>query len=519
MLVENIGMTSYLDYGLGGYNGRDSIIKLDGIKLIRFFLDLREFAKVGEEVRFSPNYKWRHIDNFMAKIEALEIVPIFSLHGPIGEQKIQTGNAVKVNPIDDDLDWEVPENWFEYARVVKAFVAKYGKRVKYQDGNEVNFPKEWSKSLRTMTPKAYAARLYAFYFAAREVDSEVELITGSILDASADWFEEVMTHFKKFCEERGKEVPTDFSLSWHIYSREGSFQQERVTDDTGASYESVDVRSLGQAIDDVVVKWSLEGHYCTETGWSAHIDKSYYLERVQTEEDYNNFDNQVGYDYNKDRWNIFWYIFEDLGLRDRVAADPLRKVELFHEAINSMPDNYFLDKSANAVPIQEDMTQLDSQAEVTLRAALILGSLPNFKGITFWHCANNYDGGAFKNGGMSWKRDPGFEDWTTKPVYSLLTYFIQKYKGYDIVNYKQNKLKNEYYVTLISPTGEEVKFAWSDKVSSGELIPRALELLDVPVIKPSLPNPLFTKAIVRQIGIGSETINLDPPIILYGSFE
>lgn len=519
MKINRIGMTSYLEYGLGGKDGREPIVTLDGIKLVRFFLDLREYAVVGGEVKISPNYKWRYIDKFMEKIEAAGITPIFCLHGPIAGQNIQgnSSSLVKLNPIDDNLDWEVPENWYEYAAVVKAFVAYYGERIILQDGNELNFPKKWSNAARTMGPKAAAARFYAFYQAAREMSADIELISGSILSASAEWLDEFVGHFKTFCTERGHEMPTDFSLSWHIYSRESSFGQERTGDDTGASYESAGVRKLGEAIEAVVYKYNLDGHYCTETGWSAHVGKQYYIDLVQTIEDYQQLDREVGYDYNKDRWGLLWPIFQTSGLRDRVAENPERAVELYRETLEDFSDDYFLDTSANAAPIQEGMNQLESQAELTLRAGLILGSLPKFKGVTFWHCANNYDGGAFKNGGMTYKNDAGFDDWTPKPVYDLIADTHMLYGDYDIVNYQD--IDGLYMVDLIDPlNSDNYRAVWTDGTSRGAHTP---EVTLYPHSSEEAPveTEEEKRMVITKIEINGVVVELGAPIVAYGTIE
>lgn len=147
-----------------------------------------------------------------------------------------------------------------------------------------------------------------------------------------------------------------------------------------------------------------------------------------------------------------------------------------------------IDKSANAAPIQEGFTQLESQGILMKRLLLIWGSLDKHQGTTFWHCKDHYDSGAFFKGGLLYDDSES----TPKPARDIYVDFIDEYHGWDVTGYYPNPETNEFYAMLEDEFGTIRVLGWSDRVFNNEknLTPDPKIVTEVPVvIEPPIEQP------------------------------
>jgi len=158
-----------------------------------------------------------------------------------------------------------------------------------------------------------------------------------------------------------------------------------------------------------------------------------------------------------------------------------------------------IDTSKNAAPIQEGFTQLESHGVLMTRLVLMWSSLDKHMATTFWHCKDAYDSGAYFNGGLLYKDAES----TRKPSLRIYEDFISSWGEYDVTGYYPNSLTNEYYATLLGPTGDFITLGWSDKDNSGELTPDPTIVSTV-----ILPDPVPTGSL-PPTGSEKPTIEVD----------
>ena len=176
-----------------------------------------------------------------------------------------------------------------------------------------------------------------------------------------------------------------------------------------------------------------------------------------------------------------------------------------------------LDTSKNSAPIQEGLTQLESQAALMQRLTLIWGACDYCKGITYWHCKDYYDTGAFLNGGV---RGPNGEP---KPARDWSYDFINQWGDYYIKDFVDNG-DETYEVTLYNDVDQFI-VGWSNGVVVGEYtpVPKMIsEVVEPPVPPqpPTPPNPILpdvieVKSIEIQHSEGCDPIIINGPIKLH----
>ena len=298
-------------------------------KSIRFYLDLQAsggevYSQVDRTTtpytctnpKFSPpgNASWR-LDEFYQNLKSENIITIISPQGAFSNQILRDGTSRRKHPPidggdggnygtetyngDDPLD---PDSYTAYADLMEQFALRYGPVVSkggrarvytdpssafnsstlynglnhvlyFQCGNEDNFP--WHGGPVVMTAQMSAAKFYACYRAIRRSCPYVRIITGSILSATFQWYEDFMIAFDGYWQQDNPGIPPprDFYLSWHRYHRKGG-QGQTQGDDEGESPEIANNYALGKGFDDIVEQNGLLGHMCTETGWNDNPDYS-----------------------------------------------------------------------------------------------------------------------------------------------------------------------------------------------------------------------------------------------------
>ena len=135
-----------------------------------------------------------------------------------------------------------------------------------------------------------------------------------------------------------------------------------------------------------------------------------------------------------------------------------------------------LDTSKNSAPVQEGLSQLESQAVLMQRLTLIWGATKYCKGITYWHCRDHYDSGAFLNGGVC------APDWSPKPALTWSEEFLDEWGDYNVITNSFVDRGDGTYEVVVSNVESTYKLGWSDEQVVGDYTP-------VPTIMDSVTPP------------------------------
>lgn len=162
---------------------------------------------------------------------------------------------------------------------------------------------------------------------------------------------------------------------------------------------------------------------------------------------------------------------------------------------------YGTDNDAQHAPDIEGFDRGTSQGVCNLRFGAILGTSPYFKGVTFYHCRDLFDQGAYDYTGYSDK------DWNWKKAMYITVDFKEKYGDFSPVEYS---FKNEIS-TLKIQKGEEVKWLqWTNKQNIGNLTPMFQEVEEP--TQPPMPNlQVLTKQLQWSDGQPCNLIHADSP--------
>lgn len=111
------------------------------------------------------------------------------------------------------------------------------------------------------------------------------------------------------------------------------------------------------------------------------------------------------------------------------------------------------DTSKQSAPILEGYTREESQGILMIRLALIWGACKYCKGISFWHCRDDYDLPPYAKGGINYK------NWSAKPARTICENFLESFGNFDVFEYQEN---NGIHSVLIN-NGNYEYLAWTDK--------------------------------------------------------
>lgn len=329
---EGLGVTGYTPpSGFSAANRMGMSPLFDTFKVFRYYVDLQAsggntiaevdrstFPYTITDPAFSPplNASW-YIDEFYTNMKAAGVSVIVCPQGAFANQILPSGtNRRKHPPIDQGDDPLDPNSYTAYGDLMEQYALRLGPtpsdpsrarvyvdptssfkssvlytgldQVEYfQCGNEDNFP--WHGGPVVMTAEMSAAKFYACYRAVRRSCPNAKLITGSILSANFEWYEDFMPAFDAYwdADNPGVPPPRDFYISWHRYHREGNVgQTQSSVADVGEAPEPVNSYALGLGFDNIVASEGLLGHMCTETGWSDSPLSGSIKQRAKIQEGY-----------------------------------------------------------------------------------------------------------------------------------------------------------------------------------------------------------------------------------------
>lgn len=154
------------------------------------------------------------------------------------------------------------------------------------------------------------------------------------------------------------------------------------------------------------------------------------------------------------------------------------------------------DTSKQSAPILEGFTREQSQGILMIRLALIWGACKYHKGISFWHCRDDYDLPPYAKGGINYK------NWSAKPARTICEEFLAKYGDREVSYYRNFEHFNE----AIFDNNTEQIFVWTDKKNyvdavSGKTLTPMPTMVDFTPTEPPTepPQPTMRNAFITNI--------------------
>lgn len=123
----------------------------------------------------------------------------------------------------------------------------------------------------------------------------------------------------------------------------------------------------------------------------------------------------------------------------------------------------YLDQSVQRTPVQEGLSQVESQGALIIRTQLICLTFAHFGGIDWWCEQNGKDAGGYFNGGLH------TADWQERASLKMIREFIAQYGSVRWHTYfEENDIHS---VTGNYPDGEPVTLYWTDGKRIGAVGP------------------------------------------------
>lgn len=428
--LKDSGVTTYLHFG-----GGTPHLNLDGVKNFkqqRAFVDNTTCARAGNtdfSTERTPygNYKY---DLDLANRKLLGITTDWGTQGLLQGQNpgtyvdSKTGEvkqrSMRKTCVPFGMSGRDKATWkplADYCKLVAQHYNGKGLLKRMRIQNEYDF--KWNV-WHTVSQREYAVCYWECYKAIRSVNQEIEIWTGGTIHPHPDTAEAFFVALAELCAAEGVPMPTDIVWDIHLYPRDGSLNQGSGT--WGITPETADFYGLGMKFHHLVLKWKIKGWACGENGWATYTGT------------------------------------------------------LANGTVNTDPSLY----KQNA-PVLQGYDIYHAQGLLMVRGALIWSTIPTFKGVTYWHCRDNYDSGPYYAGGVN------YSNWAPKISNQIWGDYLNAYGNHTISNYRTNGTL--YAVDLTSPF-DTVTLVWTNQNKSGDYDakPRPGYLPNTPPPTPQ-PNP------------------------------
>lgn len=153
----------------------------------------------------------------------------------------------------------------------------------------------------------------------------------------------------------------------------------------------------------------------------------------------------------------------------------------------------------NKAPLLQGFTVEESQGVLSIRTALICGSLSKCVGVTFYHCKDGYEAEPFTYHGFNYDKDfGGKEDWSAKPARTICEAFLDTYGDYEVTQYTK---QGEIHSVKLTKGTDVKQLSWTDKKNISNVTPIPSIVTVIPPIEP--PNP---PTMARKIFITTGTV-------------
>lgn len=165
-----------------------------------------------------------------------------------------------------------------------------------------------------------------------------------------------------------------------------------------------------------------------------------------------------------EEWGLLGWVCTETGWNTSTSTDPAEKKQ--------------------RAPLLQGYTLEQSQGILMWRLALIFNASKHCKFVTFWHCRDNYDRGAYLKGGVN------YENWQPKQSRQICYDAISRYGQYEATSFKEEN--GIYYASLNN--GQVL--GWTNLVNSGTVTPMPSV---VSIAPPTEPEPEVPPVVVPAV--------------------
>lgn len=378
MKIKHIlGLTNYLFTG-GNFSATGKF------KLQRYFVDNFRVTKGNLDFWTQPTWQNFKHDDFLIKAKAEGVLNIWCTQGAFDWQGVQ-GKQGKVMPIRDTDSPLNPASWTEIGELCRQVAIRYAD----DTAGLLNEAKVFSgDTYQKNTPKAGTGLIDGI-----EIQNEWDFKQG--------WSGATRTL-----------TPEDYAVCFKV------------------CYDTI--RSVSKTIK-VIMGGGISPFVSTFERFLAKLDELYTAEGKTTPNDF--------------YLCFHWYMrngSQDQGGGTAGVTPEEAKAYEFGQSLDAICEQRGLlgwyctetgwatDTSKQSAPILEGFSREESQGILMIRLALIWGACKYHRGISFWHCRDDYDSPPYAKGGVNRK------DWSAKPARTICEAFLDEYGELEVSDFRKN---------------------------------------------------------------------------------
>lgn len=404
-LKDIFGLTSYLAYG--GGNAHYKTDAVDKFKFQRFFVGNYVITKGNLDLRVEPTWQNFKYDTYLKQLKDLGVTTVFSPQGSFDWYNTQ-GKIGKVNPIKPGDDPLLESSWADFKELCRQLAIRYADdTAQYLSEAKVftglpaylaNVPKAGLGLVDYLTGTNEYTFLHGWSGAAYTLTPEMGAVQMKVI---IDGVRSVSKTLKIVCpSDHTPNLNNQRRLLTHLKSLYAAEGKPMPTD----FY--------------LDFHWYMRNTSQDQSGGTAG----------ETPETINAYAHAQAMDALCDEYGLLGWLCTETG--------------------------WATDNSKQSAPILEGFTREQSQGILMIRLALIWGASKYCKGISFWHCRDDYDLPPYAKGGINKK------DWSAKPARTICEEFLAEWGEYEVSNYRN--IGKGYYVDTVKD-GLKRTLSWTNK--------------------------------------------------------
>lgn len=430
MKLKEHGITTYWVYGGGPGHYNTTATSMFGLH--RAFVSNYVVTQGNLDLRVEPTWQNFKYDTYLTQLKALGIKAIWCTQGAFDWQNVQ-GKQGKVMPIPDGANAMDPANWWEIAELCRQVAIRYADdTTQHLDKARVYSDPANPNHYLNNTPKA-----------------GLNLLAG--IEVQNEW---------------------DFKQAWSGATR--TITPEEFAACFKACYDAI--RSVSQTIP-IIMGGGISPEISTFTRFLNQLKALYAAEGKQMPTDFH--------------LCFHWYMrngsSDQGGGTAGITPEDARAYE-FGKSLDTLCEQWKLlgwfctetgwatDTSKQSAPILEGFTREESQGILMLRLVLIWGACKYHKGISFWHCRDDYDLPPYAKGGVNTK------SWAPKPARTIWESFMAKYGEKEVQSYAN--FSGLHHITFtdgtsLNWTNLKNSNGWTPMPTPGDIITKPQVTVDI----------------------------------------
>ena len=427
-IKDILGLTTYWVYG--GGSGHYKTEATEKFKLHRAFVTNDVVTQGNLDLRVEPTEQNFKYDTYLQQLKDLGIFRIWCTQGTFDFFN-QQGKTGKVMPIRDGANAMVETNWYEAGELCRQVAIRYAA----DTAQHLDKAKVYTglPTYLTNIPKAGLDLLSAI-----EIQNEWDFKHG--------WSGGTRTI-----------TPEEYAVCFKV------------------CYDAI--RSVSQTIP-IIMGGGISPIMSTFQRFLTQLDKLYQAEGKQTPNDF----------YLCFHWYMRNGSSDQGGGTAGITPEDAKAYE-FGKSLDTLCEQRGLlgwyctetgwatDTSKQSAPILQGYTREQSQGILMIRLALIWGACKYHKGISYWHCRDDYDLPPYAKGGINTK------SWSAKPARTICEEFLSKYGEYEVKDFF--KFEGRFIATM-NNGGTPISLGWSNLTNLSDLTPNPREI-NIVIPAPTLP--------------------------------